>query len=371
MIERRWNTWKETWVDVEVPDDPAQERDHGVDPAEAETSEDRPSDGVKSDTELSYLDKLRAALVDSAGLDNIEDPEALIGDDLLFRDCLVWMVGKPGCMKSFTALDMAGCVGTGESWQGWPVRQGPVLYLVAEGVSGTKKRVRAWEKAMGRTMDGVTFLPVAVQSKIATHWDAFVTVAKEMKPALIVIDTQARVTVGVEENSNTEMGIFVDQAERLRKATGACVLIVHHIGKSSDGGRGATTVEGAVNTIIKVTKDENRVTLECTKNKDGTEWDDIKLRAIPTGDSVVLGLDDGTGQSDTFNTLVARKWIQDWWRTFEREPVSVSRLVKTNLVAETTFYNTRRGLMAQGIVVKEGEGNATRYRLAIDPTASG
>lgn len=347
----------------------AQETERLLREVPAPDEPDEPPASPDESEEPTYLDKLRAALVDSAGLDNIADPEPLIGEDLLFRDCLVWMVGKPGCMKSFTALDMAGCVATGEPWQGWQVRQGKVLYLVAEGVAGTKKRVRAWEKAMGRNMDGVTFLPVAVQSKIATQWAALVTVAQEIQPAMVVIDTQARVTVGVEENSNTEMGVFVDQAERLRKATGACVLIVHHIGKSSDGGRGATTVEGAVNTIIKVVKDEHRVTLECTKNKDGTQWEDIKLRAIPTGDSIVLGLDDGTGPSDTYTTLTSKPWIQEWWRTFEREPTSASRLINTTKVPETTFYRTYPDLKAQGIAVKEGNGNATRYRLIVDPTA--
>lgn len=317
----------------------------------------------------SALDKLRAQLVDSAGLDTIPDPEPLIGEDLLFRDSLVWMVGKPGSMKSFTALDMAGCVGTGEHWQGWPVKQGTVLFLVAEGVRGTKKRVRAWEKATNRTMDNVQFLPVAVQSRNATQWGAFVELATEVAPALVVIDTQARVTVGVEENSNTEMGEFVDRVEKLRVATGACVIIVHHIGRHGDTGRGATTVDGAVSTIIKVTKDEHRVTLECTKNKDGSEWEDIKLRAVPMGDSVILAADDGSHPGDTFMSLVSRKWIQDWWRTHERDAVSVTLLVKSGVVTEATFHRTKRELLVQGIVVKEGSASAVRYRLAIDPTA--
>lgn len=319
--------------------------------------------------EPSFLDKLRAQLVDSAGLDDIPDPDPLIGEDLLFKDSLVWMVGKPGCMKSFTALDMAGCVGSDEHWQGWPVQQGKVLYLVAEGVRGTKKRVRAWEKSMGRTMEGVSFLPVAVQSKNATQWDAFVELARELQPVLIVIDTQARVTVGVEENSNTEMGEFVHQAERLRKASAACVLIVHHIGRTGDTGRGATTLDGAMSTIIKVTKDELRVKLECTKNKDGEEWEDINLRAVPTGESLVLVLDDGTQASVTFDALVSRKWIQDWWHIHGRESVSASVLFKSNVVAETTFYRTRNELVEHGIAVKEGTGNAVRYRLVVDPTA--
>jgi hypothetical protein len=320
--------------------------------------------GAELDAEdMTWLEKLRAALVDSDGLDTIPDPEPLIGDDILFRDCLVWMVGKPGCMKSFTALDMAGCVATGEPWQGYPVAEGLVLYLVAEGVRGTKKRVRAWEKSMGRTMTGVLFLPIAVQSKNGAQWDAFVELVRELKPALIVIDTQARVTVGVEENSNTEMGEFVDRAERLRMACGACVMIIHHIGRNGDTGRGATTLDGALSTIIKVTKDDDRVELECQKNKDGAEWDTIRLRAVPTAESIVLALD-GPGVAPR---PIHRPWLGDWWKVHELEPVSVSVLTKSGIVSETTFHRSKLDLIREGIVVREGTGNATRYQLTGEP----
>lgn len=46
--------------------------------------------------------------------------------------------------------------------------------------------------------------------------------ARELAPALIVIDTQA---VGVEENSNTEMGDFVAKAERVRTRTSDLLAI--------------------------------------------------------------------------------------------------------------------------------------------------
>lgn len=311
------------------------------------------------------LDRLRDALVDTEGLDSIPDPEPLIGEDILFRDCLAWMVGKPGCMKSFTALDMAGCVATGETWQGYPVSQGLVLYLVAEGVRGTKKRVRAWEASMGQRMTGVQFLPVAVQSKDAAQWRALVALTRELQPVLIVIDTQARVTVGVEENSNTEMGEFVHQAERLRAASGACVLIVHHIGRNGDTGRGATTLDGALSTVIKVTKDDDRVKLECQKNKDGAEWDPIDLRAVPTGESLVLMVDDGLNRPKPGD--LAPKWVREWWALFETELVSVATLVKAGVTTEPTFHRTKLALIKAGVIVKEGQGNGVRYRLPTAP----
>jgi hypothetical protein len=316
--------------------------------------------------EPSQLDRLRAALVDAAGLDHIPDPVPLIGEDIIFRDSLVWLVGKPGSMKSLVALDMAGCVGTGEPWHGWPVAQGVVLFLVAEGVRGTKRRVRAWEKAQSCYMENVYFLPLAVQSRHGGQWAAFVQLAAELNPALIVIDTQARVTVGVNENDAGEMGEFVQQAERLRGACGACVIIVHHIGRNGETGRGSSTLDGAVSTVVKATKDERTVKLECLKSKDSDEWDDIRLRAVPMGESIVLALDDGSHTPDS--ALAARKWVQEWWAVHAGEPVSISVLVKSGVVTEATFHRSKRDLLAQGIAAKEGKGNGTRYRLAIDPT---
>src|SRR5690606_16316915 len=133
-----------------------------------------------------------------------------------------------------------------------------------------------------------------------------------------IIDTQARVTVGVDENSNAEMGQFVDKAERLRKSSRACVLVVHHIGRTGDTGRGATTVDGAMSTIIKVEKDGTEVTLTCQKNKDGEEWDPINLRAVPMGASVVMALSTGAGRPDRTIERCA-VWLRKWRETFEDE----------------------------------------------------
>jgi GrpB-like predicted nucleotidyltransferase (UPF0157 family) len=315
-------------------------------------------------TEPSHLERLRAALVDTDGLDGIPDPEPLIGADVIFRDTLVWMVGKPGCGKSFTALDMAASVGTGEPWQTHTVTQGSVLFLVAEGVRGTKKRVRAWEKAMGRRMTGVTFLPVAVQSKNAAQWAALVELAQQDRYALVVIDTQARVTVGVEENSNTEMGEFVHQAERLRQAAGACVVLVHHIGRNGDTGRGATVLDGALSTIIKVSKDEDRIRLECTKNKDDAEWDPVDLRAVPTGDSVVLMLDDGLRRPSGGSASAAALKMARAWREHHAENwVTASTLIDV-VATKSTFYRNLRELERVRAVETDGSGRYPRYRLA-------
>ena len=236
--------------------------------------------------DLSRAGQLRAALIHTYGLDDLPVPEALI-DGILYRDTLAWLHGKPGHGKSFVALDWAGCVSVGWMWQGRVTMQGPVLYVIAEGVTGLRQRVRAWED-YADTRAGVAFLPVAVQFLSALDLAAVIEVARDLHPVLIVVDTQARVTVGADENSARDMGEFVAAADRLRRATGACVLFVHHESRAGENMRGSTALEGAAATIARVTKDGPHLLLENPKQKDAAPFDPIRLRLVPRLESATV-----------------------------------------------------------------------------------
>ncbi|MFD6914049.1 AAA family ATPase [Streptomyces virginiae] len=224
------------------------------------------------------LKALEAELLDSDALDHIEPLDPVIAD-LLYKDTLTRVYGASGTFKSFMTLDFAGCVGTGTPWHGQATSQGGVLYLVAEGIKGIRKRVRAWEQHYGRRMTGVRFLPRPVQA-MDPEWMLLIELCRRQQPALIIIDTQARITVGIEENSNTEMGRVVQRMEELRMASGACVLLVHHSGNDGDRGRGATAVKGALQTELGVERKgkglcDTTITLKTGKQKDDEELGDV------------------------------------------------------------------------------------------------
>ena len=52
--------------------------------------------------------------------------------------------------------------------------------------------------------------------------------AAGVKPALIIFDTLNRCAEGLEENSAKDMGIFCAGLEKIKRATGAHVNVVHH-----------------------------------------------------------------------------------------------------------------------------------------------
>jgi hypothetical protein len=184
-------------------------------------------------------------------------------------------------MKSFVTIDLAGHVGAGMKWHGHYVRQGTVVYLVAEGARGIRKRVRAWEKHYGLKMDNVLFLPRPVQA-MGPEWDTLIEAMRRLQPQMIVIDTQARVSVGVEENSNTEVGVVIERIEELRRATEACVLVIHHTGHVGEHGRGASSAKGALQSELHVSKKGDNaknivVTVKVGKQKDDEESGDIQF----------------------------------------------------------------------------------------------
>lgn len=238
---------------------------------------------------LTTLEKLRRMLVTASELAERPAPRPLVYG-LLNLNTEAWLIGAPGSLKSFIALDLAGHIGAGREWQGHRVRKGKVLYVAAEGADGMVLRTRAWVKTHG-DMEGVTFLPYPVQVKSHDgQWEALTQLAREIGPDFVVIDTQHRISVGLEENSATDMGILVSAVGTLKRATGACVLVVHHTGRNGQDARGSSALDGAQDTELKVKRAEPRSSLQCflhqDKQKDMGEGDGgvtLRLKVVDLG----------------------------------------------------------------------------------------
>lgn len=356
----------EWWAALDDASERARQRE-----AEA-AGEPPPVPQRKADLEdgAQFVDVLRHYMVDSAGLDTIPDPDPLIGG-ILYLDSLAWLIGRPGCGKSLVALDWAGCIGSGLHWSGFRVVQRPVVYVSPESPGGVKLRVRAWESANGRRMEGVHFLPVAPQAQSPGHFQALGEVCREVNAGLIILDTQARVTLGLEENSSKEMGVFIDRLERLRDATKACILTVHHTPRGADHLRGSTALEGAAGTIVTAKKDGNVITLAADpdhggKTKDTEPFRPVDLRLVPYEKSVIVTDTEITSGDQQISPDVASS-LSAWWQSHGSDDVAVSLLIRTEIFAERTFHRSKKALIAVGLVEKIGTGRSVRYRLTRDP----
>ena len=101
---------------------------------------------------------------------------------------------------------------------------------------------------------------------------------------LVVVDTLARVLAGGDENTGQDMGAVIDRLDRIRRETGAAILLVHHEGKdSSKGARGHSSLLAAVDCALEI-KDG---VLKVEKQRDGQTGArfGFKIRQVPLGTS--------------------------------------------------------------------------------------
>jgi hypothetical protein len=328
---------------------------------------DYPEDNTNSTVDRRYL-QLSHALLDATRLDEIPEPEPLI-DGVLFRDSLAWLQGKPGHAKSLTALDWACHIATGRPWRSSAVHAGRVLYVLAEGAGGMNQRRQVWEIGNGTRLEvgQLVFLPVPVQFLRAEDIAALRRIVADLDPVFVVVDTQARVTVGAEENSSRDMGLFVDAADTVRQVCRAAVLCVHHESRVGENMRGSTALEGAATTIVRVTKDGNLVRLDCKKQKDAPEFQPILVRLYPAGESVKLSHDPvGLTEITTDSESHLLATLRDSFRT---TGCAGTELRETSKQPKSTFYRALNALVSKGLVVNAGTETRPRYMLTnLPPT---
>src|SRR5690606_18490781 len=180
----------------------------------------------------------------------------------------------------------------GLNWHGMRTRQGAVLYVAAEGGAGLAKRLEAWHVHHGQPIDrpGLLVIDRAVQladegtvdlAKILRLYAA----AADRVPRLIVVDTLARCAIGLDENKAQDMGKLIDAAENLKRASGCCVLLVHHTGKDASRGlRGSSALTGAIDSGLIVTAEQGTLRMHTAKQKDDRERTfTFRLQQVPLG----------------------------------------------------------------------------------------
>lgn len=239
------------------------------------------------DVSSDEVSALLAEMLPPSVLAEREPPRYMI-KGLLSYDSETWLIGGPGSKKSFVALDMAAHVALGKDWQGHRVNQGVALLIIGEGAGSIGKRIKAWQQKYGPMPDeGLRILPRPVQAADVQAWAVLVQACARLRAALdpslgmfVVVDTQARSTVGLDENSAEEMGVYVNALAAIRTATGGCVMSVHHTTKTGSSTRGSGAQDGAQYSRLLMRSEKGSLisTLISDKQKDLEEEEPIELR---------------------------------------------------------------------------------------------
>ena len=240
---------------------------------------------------------LNATLVENLSQDVVENVFPTMGiNDLMGLKSQTYLIenlipegglsvvyGQPASFKSFVAIDMCLSISSSIDWQGYDTGAGKTLFIAAEGVGGLKKRIQAWlakHKDITKTPDfhvlatTVDFLDPEQLDKLI---NTIHNIGKDFK--LIVIDTIARTlsNSGSDENSASDMGMFLSACDTVREETKSAILAIHHSGKNEASGlRGSSALLGGVDTSINCSH-SGTVNLSVQKQKDTEQLEMISL----------------------------------------------------------------------------------------------
>jgi hypothetical protein len=179
------------------------------------------------------------------------------------------LYGKGGAYKSFVALD----------WACYLAHHGvTVVYIVAEGASGTRVRIAAWKKKHGvETLPNLRLMPANVSlhdpASLEVFLDAWSEQLRDLQPGLVIVDTLARNFVGGNVNSPQDLNLFVEGCEAIRRTFGTAVLVIHHTGKDGGTELGTEALRNACFGMFKCVRlnQSLRVRIEYERVKDFRE----------------------------------------------------------------------------------------------------
>ena len=346
-------------LDRDVADSRYGTRINDADPYDPGPSEP-PADDPRGKTTMPVLADV---LLTRSALRGLPDPEPLI-DNVLDKGSCALLYGYRSTYKTFIALDWAASVATGRAWQGRASQRCRVLYVAAEGAFGFKGRVDAWETGWQTTIaDGdLDVLPRPVN--LSRHLDAanLAALIEWNAYGLVVLDSLARCTVGVEENSAKDTGAVVDHLYRLLAATPGergVILGLHHAGKDRKTLRGSTAYEAGVDTVYQATRDGGVVILERTKRRDGPEGDhhELKLDPIEGTGSAAISVHRGVDKPER-----ADKLLSTFVHHFSQTGASKAELRNVADMPNATFHRALSDLLKRGDLVNEGTDRRPFYK---------
>jgi hypothetical protein len=207
---------------------------------------------------------------------------------LLPSNGLIIIWGPPKCGKSFWTTDLGLHISLGWKYRGRRVQQAIIVYIALEGGVGFRRRIEAYKRHHDITE--APFYLITDRINLMRDHQALIAAIKEQTPDVpgaVVIDTLNRSLAGSESNDE-DMAAYIKAADAVREAFGCAVIIVHHCGIDGTRPRGHTSLTGAADAQIAVSRNgtTNNVLATVEWMKDGAEGDKItsRLEVVEVGE---------------------------------------------------------------------------------------
>lgn len=252
---------------------------------------------------------------------------------------IVYGRGKVG--KSFLALQLARCIGSGEPFLGIGTSQGRVLYLQFEiGMAILQHRLWNTGKAYPDVFVGTSF---AMKLDTRGGLDQLTRAVGVVHPNVVILDPFYKMFQG-EENQSHDVQIVFDNLDTIIEAFNCSIVVFHHGGKDLErGGRGSSVFEDWCDAYVEVKKNQDKIRVT-PKMLRHAELPPEPIDAIL--DNFEFRVVDRT---PTIKEKVA-EWVKAKGQT------TINEMLLAELGSKRAIYSALTELASEGVVVKFGKG---------------
>jgi hypothetical protein len=318
--------------------------------------------------------------------------------DVLSSKGINYLVSEPKKGKTYVAISMACSVAMelpGDraiaammeaentlNWCGQVTEHGHVLYIAAEAIEDIAERVTGWAKYHG--VPDIPYLhlyecPIQLATDTERLMRALDRRYKDADFKLIVVDTQAMCTIGLEENSKKDFDPVVAATEALWRKYNCCILIVHHAGRNGHI-RGSSAMDGATYTLLEVSPVDEHLVLKCLLKRLGKNWesdmyldwktvemDYLNQKGEPATTSVVVK-SDWKAESDAERLSAFQQKVLDVIQTLggkdvPRIAVMQEMGIKKGAAEESNLKNATKALITKKLMKSGKLGRNVSYTL--------
>jgi len=205
------------------------------------------------------------------------EPRVEIVLGLINEGEVAMLTGAQSTGKSTLAALLTEAITRGTPFLGRQTSPGCVVYVAAERAGLVRRRIEVTD------FDAASLVFVSDRFQIVEDLDELIAAIRRTgaAPKLLIIDTLAKVTIGVDENSTREWGRVAEALGQLAEAfPGSAVAAIHHLSKARDGtsSRGSGAMTAAVDLELRVSKSGSTHTLTMIDANDHEEGQKIHFK---------------------------------------------------------------------------------------------
>jgi len=220
-----------------------------------------------------------------------QEPREFIVEGLIMERTSHNWCGGPGSYKSWMLLQLAYALATGApDVVGFKINRAcRVVYFDAEN-AGLNDRHEAMVERYGHPPpDGLLTRQTPALLASDDQFELMLAALKIIRPAVVIIDTKAKSTVGLKENDASDMGQVWARVDRIKEELGAAVITATHTGKNGEQ-RGSTADVGDADALfVQSTAGRGKVKLTIKKLRTAPVLQpEVTFHAVNTGPGITF-----------------------------------------------------------------------------------